>query len=515
MEPEADTLESRAKGFMQAYDVNDVKQRKEEGTIKLRKDKRADLVIKRRNLEQPEKQWVKINEVFKPKYTLEDLPSLLSAMKSPSDTDHLLAAQGFRKVLIFEHKPPIQDLIDAGILPYLIDWIQKFDFPQLQYESAWAITNIASDTHEHCQVIAERGCVPLLVQMMNSTNEEVREQAVWALGNIGGDAAHCRDIILQNQGLPLLIRYLQASTKHTMVQSASWAISNLCRGEPLPLHEMVREAVPALATVVCRQKDAEILSNSLWALSHLSEGSEEKVDALIATGVVPRVIQLLKHHLYNVQLPAIMIIGNIVAGTEQQTQLVLNLGGAEALRTLLSAAKKNTQKEAVWSISNICAGTNEQLDTLISSGVMPGLISCAYSSNKEIKKETVWALSNAAAGGRPDQVAKFVEFGIIQALCSLFTENDMKIVSVALEGLNRILKCGKENFVGSGQVSEFVGVVEQCGGLNKIEKLQHHLNTQIYEKARTMIESYFQVEPDENESLIQMIKECSQFKTKK
>ena len=221
MEKDSDTLENRAKGFMQAYDVDDIKRRKEESEVELRKSKRADLVTKRRNLEQTEKQWLKLNEIFKAHYTLEDLPGLLEAMKSPVDENHLLAAQGFRKILSLEHSPPIQELIDAGILSYLIEWIQKFDFPQLQYESAWAITNIASGTHQHCQVIVEKGCVPLLIQMMTSNNEEVREQAVWALGNIGGDAPHCRDIILQNQGLPLLIKCLQASIKHSMIKNAS------------------------------------------------------------------------------------------------------------------------------------------------------------------------------------------------------------------------------------------------------------------------------------------------------
>ena len=510
MDPEPDTLENRAKGFMQSFNIDDVKRRKEESEVELRKSKRADLVTKRRNLEQAEKQWIKINEIFKPSYTLADLPELLQAMRSNDDQKHLFAAQGFRKVLSLEHNPPIQELIDAGILPFLIDWVQKFDFPQLQYESAWTITNIASGTHHHCQVIVEKGCVPLLIQMMNSTNEEVREQAVWALGNIGGDAAHCRDIILQNQGLPLLIKCLQSSIKHSMIKNASWTISNLCRGKPGPLYEMVRDAMPVLAEVVKNHHDAEILSDALWALSHLSEGSEEKVDFLISTGVVPRIIQLLNHHLYNIQLPAIRVIGNIVTGNEQQTQLVLNLGGVEALSCLLSSAKKNTQKEAVWSISNICAGSKDQLDRLISAEVMPRLVACAYSSDKDIKKETVWALSNAAAGGRPDQVVKFVQSGIIQALCNLFLENDVKIISVALEGLNRILKCGKENF-SNEDLSDFAKIVEECNGLEKLEKLQVHPTTQIYEKARNMIETYFQVEPDENESLINMIKECSQF----
>ena len=511
MEPEPDTLESRAKTFMQSYDVDDIKRRKEESEVELRKSKRAELVTKRRNLEQSGKQWVKVNEIYKTTYTIADLPELLNAMRSGSEEQYLMAAQGFRKVLSLEHHPPIQEVIDAGVLPFLIDWIQKFDYPQLQYESAWTITNIASGTHQHCQVIVDKGCVPLLIQLMNSTSEEVKEQAVWALGNIGGDAAHCRDVILQNQGLPLLIKCLQNSQKHTMIKNASWAISNLCRGKPGPIYEMVKDAMPVLAEVVKLQHDAEILSDSLWALSHLSEGSEEKIDYLIDTGVVPRVIQLLNHHLYNIQLPAIRVVGNIVTGNEQQTQLVLNLGGVEALSTLVGSSKKSTQKEAVWSISNICAGSKDQLDRLITAGVMPRLVACAYSSDKDIKKETVWALSNAAAGGRPDQVAAFVQSGIIQALCSLFQEKDVKIISVAMEGLNRILKCGKEHFSENKDISEFASIVEQCDGLAKLEQLQQHPNTQIYEKARNMIETYFQIEPDENENLISMIKGCTKF----
>ena len=511
MEPESDSLESRAKNFMQAYDIDDIKRRKEESEVELRKSKRAELVTKRRNLEQSGKQWVKVNEIFKQAYSISDLPDLLTAMRSGVEDKFLFAAQGFRKVLSLEHNPPIQEVIDAGVLPYLIDWIQKFDFPQLQYESAWTITNIASGTHQNCQVIVDKGCVPLLIQLMNSNSEEVREQAVWALGNIGGDAAHCRDVILQNQGLPLLVKCLQSSEKHSMIKNSSWAISNLCRGKPGPLYEMVKDAMPVLAEVVKSHHDTEILSDSLWALSHLSEGSEEKIDYLISTAVVPRVIQLLNHHLYNIQLPAIRVIGNIVTGSESQTQLVINLGGVEALGTLVGSAKKSTQKEAVWSISNICAGSKDQLDRLISAEVIPRLVACAYSSDKEIKKETVWALSNAAAGGRPDQVVSFAEAGIIQALCSLFNETDVKIISVALEGLNRILKCGKENYMEGKETSDFAVIVEQCGGLSKLEHLQQHANVQIYEKARNMIETYFQIEPDENENLISMIKECAAF----
>jgi len=162
-----------------------------------------------------------VNDHYKPAYSLADLPELLEAMKSPEPERNLYAAQGFRKLLSIENEPPIQNVIDAGVVPVLIEFIKRHDFPQLQYESAWAITNIASGTHQHCQVIVEKGSIPLLVNLLRSSNEEVKEQAVWAIGNIGGDSSHCRDIILQYDGLNLLIQCVENSNKPSMIKNGS------------------------------------------------------------------------------------------------------------------------------------------------------------------------------------------------------------------------------------------------------------------------------------------------------
>jgi importin subunit alpha-1 len=504
-------IEERTKNFLQPIDFKDLKKKKEDHTVTLRKSKRAEEATKRRQIQVTERPWIQVNDHYKAKFTIQDLPELLESTKSIEEQKHLYAAQGLRKLLSQERHPPIQEVIDSGVVPIMLHWIQRSEFPQLQFEATWVITNIASGTHQNCQIIVEKGAVPLIIKLLESPVEQVREQAIWALGNIGGDATHCRDLILQHGGLPLLIQCVENSTSQTLIKNGSWAISNLCRGKPSPDYKLVKVAVNILAKMLITQNDHEILTDCCWALSNLSEGSAEKVQVVIDSGCVPRIVQLLTYHLYNVQLPALRTLGNIATGDDKQTQYVIELQALPAILNLLSSNKENIRKEAVWCISNICAGSIEQLTALNTAGIFPVIINMLISDKPEIRREAIWAICNAASSKNPDQIGYLVQHNAIPAICSLLGERDVKTLSVALEGLNQILRYGSENFRLADGSNPFAVVVDECGGLAKLETLQSHPNTHIYNKALSIIEKYFEVEADESTDLIQAIKSCTQF----
>ena len=99
---------------------------------------------------------------------------------------------------------------------------------------------------------------------------------MWALGNISGDSTTHRDIVLKHGALDALLKICnEPELPKDFVSKATWAISNLCRGQPAPSRDYVKAAIPALLFIIHSFKDdSEIISDALWALSSLSENEE-------------------------------------------------------------------------------------------------------------------------------------------------------------------------------------------------------------------------------------------------
>lgn len=427
---------------------------------------------------------------------LENLPAMVAGVMGDDPALQTEFTTQFRRLLSIEKNPPIQEVIDSGVVPRFVEFLQRDDNPALQFEAAWALTNIASGTSEHTKVVMEVGAVPIFVRLLLSPNDDVREQAVWALGNIAGDSPPCRDLVLKAGAMQPLLQQLHQHSKLSMLRNATWTLSNFCRGKPQPDFSMVQPSLATLAQLIF-SPDEEVLADACWALSYISDGVKEKIQAVIEAGVCRHLVELLLHPSPAVQTPALRTVGNIVTGDDLQTQFIINNNALPCLLALLGSPKKGIRKEACWTISNITAGNKDQIQSVIDNNIIPPLIQLLSNAEFDIRKEAAWAISNATSGGNPHQIKFLVSQGCIRPLCDLLTVNDAKIVSIALEGLENILKVGESESKETGTHNLMATYIAEAEGLTKVEELQQHENNEIYEKCIKILETYFGVEDEE------------------
>ncbi|KFK42624.1 hypothetical protein AALP_AA1G019500 [Arabis alpina] len=499
LKPSART-EVRRNRYKVAVDADEGRRRREDNMVEIRKSKREEnLQKKRREIPTTASMASSVTQQGQDLPRNESIPQMVAGVLSQDSNLQLEATIGFRKLLSIERNPPINEVIQAGVVPRIVEFLSRDDFSQLQFEAAWALTNIASGTSDNTRVIVESGAVPLFIRLLSSGSEEIREQAVWAMGNVAGDSPKCRDYVLSCGALMPLLAQFNEGSKLSMLRNATWTLSNFCRGKPQPALDQTKPALPVLEYLL-HSTDEEVLTDTAWALSYLSDGDNEKIQTVVDAGVIPRLVKLLVHPSATVLIPALRTIGNIVTGDDIQTQEVINNQALPGLLALLNNTyKKSIKKETCWTISNITAGNVNQIQEVIQAGIFEPLIFLLQNGEFDVKKEAVWAISNATSGGNHDQIKFLVSIGCIKPLCDLLLCPDPRVVTVTLEGLENILRVGEaEKELGnSGDYNHYAQMIEDVEGLEKIENLQSHDNNEIYEKAVKMLESYWAEEDNE------------------
>jgi importin subunit alpha-1 len=413
-----------------------------------------------------------------------------------------------RSILILSSdilEPPIIAAINAGIVPRLISFLSRNETPQLQFEAAWALTNVASGTLEQTKVIIDAGAIPAFIPLLNSPDANVQEQAFWALANIAGDSTEFRDLLLDSNIVTAILDYnthrLTEDTDFRILTKVAFLCSNLCRGKPIPSVERVSALLPIVLKFIespYYSSNRDVLLDSLCTFSYFSEGSDpDHLQFLAELNYLPTLFHCFqKHKTDNEALgPLVKLLGNFAGGEEHHAQLLLDLNPLPTIEYLISlpVSDKKLLLALIWLVSNVAAGSPTAL--FQHKGLIRTIIqSMKVETSYLILKESCWVLMNI------QQEETFAEtqemmfaMGGLEALVHMLAFEEIKdhltkpLLNCFKDFMSYCILHNEEEGVGAA-LKHFYRIIRECDGVVTLERLKDEtLNDEVRDNASDIL----------------------------
>jgi hypothetical protein len=515
-------FEERKKQFQKGVDFDEVRRRREEGVVELRKQKRTQHVAKKRAMLTSGTilaidSGVLGEGVFR--FTESMVPGDLAAVCPrlvAQELDHWTrlgtlcdcivglveigplksSVMLLREVLSLDQGAPIDFVGQNPVVEKLVYVLGSRTDQELVFEAAWSLTNLATGSDSTVAHLVTARLIETAATFLKDDDSSTLDQIIWLLSNIAGEAVHYRDLVIAAGVGESVIKRIESrpSMEAQYLTNLCWLLSNLCRGKPAPpdgLATAFFRVLPRLASV----GNPSVISNTCWIISYLTDANSTHIQDLLNLKLAPALVNWLNHSDQDVQIPALRSVGNIVTGDDLQTQTMLNLDVLDKLVPLINSSRRCLVKESLWALSNIMAGTPDQINKVYQHHIFAELIKHTSNPDFELKREAIWALCNAF---RAEDAKVVMEISrapqVLESLVQCLEQQDSSLLMVVLKGLNSMFKASKKITTKADGSHELEQRFDHLQGMPMLERLQHHSNPKVYEETLYFMREHFSIE---------------------
>ena len=414
--------------------IEDTKEKVNEGMIKLRKKFRTNCEFKKRSVlgmgGNWKSQWrydinvlpLELCSLF-PNLFMTDttLITYLHVLNSTKNPDHLFFLVKGLNALLTNHNPPIGPLIQEGTHKLLLKLMST---PQISKDCVGCFINMTSNYP--CSVFVEEGVIEILFEILETCDDELASLCIWCLGNLAGDSVECRDAVYKKGSFDVILKYTQVSACQ---ENAAWLVTNLCKGKPSPPPEYLEKACERVLRLL--DKDSKtlsyILETVLYCNGHLP---------VLSTSQVADILCIVEKDRENGYL-ALKVVGNLVESSKDYAHLLLGQDVLGKVLHLVNLGLPKEKKEALLILSNLCVDLDHYLRVFLDHEILKDSLRYLLDKDEELRLEAIWIFRNLLKF--EDSYEVLHRLGFFHDFLSVFQSHSPSTLIPALESLNFLL----------------------------------------------------------------------------